>query len=129
VLLATRAQAADFDRMMSDGRWPDFDPRTTVLLQAPTDADAAPHAPGTARLVSYRNTVVEVQAEAPEGGFVVLNDVWQPWWRAEVDGAPAEILRANVMFRAVRVPPGTHRVRFSFHPFAGVWREWTGRGS
>jgi hypothetical protein len=127
VLLATQARAADFDRMLVDGQWPDLDPRTTVLLPSVTEVDARPRAPGTVRLVSYRNTVVEVEATAPEGGIVVLNDVWQPWWRAEVDGAPAEILRANVMFRAVRVPPGTHRVRFSFHPFAGVWREWMGQ--
>ena len=40
-----------------------------------------------------------------------------------VDGMPADILKANVVFRAVVVPPGTHRVRFSFHPFAGAMAE------
>jgi hypothetical protein len=53
----------------------------------------------------------------------VLNDVWHPWWRAELDGAPAPMLKANVLFRAVAVGPGRHRVRFAFHPFAGAWEE------
>ena len=54
---------------------------------------------------------------------MVLNDVWHPWWRASVDGQAAEILKANVLFRAVIVPPGKHIVRFSFHPFAGAFAE------
>jgi hypothetical protein len=61
--------------------------------------------------------------ESPSGGILVLNDVWHPWWRATVDGADAEILRANVIFRAVPMPPGKHTVRFTFEPLHGAWRE------
>ena len=74
----------------------------------------------TARLVSYRNTEIVAEADAPQGGWLVLNDVFHPWWFAEVDGLPAPMLRANVLFRAVAVPPGRHRVRFVFRPFAGL---------
>ena len=56
-------------------------------------------------------------------GFVLLNSAWHPWWRATVDGRPAEVLKANVLFRAVIVPPGKHTVRFTFHPFAGASAE------
>ena len=52
--------------------------------------------------------------------ILVLNDVWHPWWRARVGGKPADILKANVLFRAVVVPPGRQVVRFSFQPFAGA---------
>ena len=71
------------------------------------------------RIASYRNTEVVLEADSPDGGWVVLNDLWHPWWFAEVDGKPAEILRANVLFRAVAVPPGRHVVRFTFRPIAG----------
>ena len=81
---------------------------------------------GTARILRYHNTDIEIEADAPGGGFVVLNDVWHPWWRASVDGKPAEILKANVLFRAVVVPPGRHVVRFTFHPFAGAIAELKG---
>ena len=68
-----------------------------------------------------------MEADSPGGGWVVLNDLWHPWWFADVDGKAAEILRANVLFRAVAVPPGRHVVRFTFRPIAGAWAELTGR--
>ena len=73
------------------------------------------------RILSYANTEVVLEADSPEGGWVVLNDVWHPWWFADIDGAPAEILRANVLFRAAAVPPGKHTLRFQFRPIAGAW--------
>ncbi|MFL5041873.1 MAG: hypothetical protein ACJ8D0_18905, partial [Xanthobacteraceae bacterium] len=76
-----------------------------------------------ARILRYANTDVIVEVEAPAGGILVLNDVWHPWWRARLDGAAADILKANVIFRAVVVPPGTHTVRFTFRPFAGALKE------
>ena len=54
-------------------------------------------------------------------GTLLLNDVWHPWWRATVDGKSREILKADVIFRAVSVPPGRHMVRFTFHPLAGAF--------
>src|SRR5713226_8770362 len=37
-------------------------------------------------------------------------------WRATLDGAPAEILRANVAFRAVRAPAGRHLIEMTCRP-------------
>jgi uncharacterized membrane protein YfhO len=70
--------------------------------------------------VEYGQSRVEIDAESPDGGWVVLNDVWHPWWRAEVDGQPVPVERANVLFRAVAVPAGRHRVVMAFRPLAGV---------
>jgi hypothetical protein len=122
VSFAARAERADFDAMLRDGVWPSADLASTVLLE---DAPLSPPRPGpvetgTVRIVAYENTRVVVDAVSEAGGFVVLNDVWHPWWFADVDGAPAKLLRANVLFRAVAVPPGRHRVGFAFRPLAGV---------
>ena len=121
VLFATAAQSADFDRLLArtaNGRTSTS--RSTVLLEDAPPARATPARPGQVRIASYRNTEVVLEADSPDGGWVVLNDVWHPWWFAEVDGRPAEILRANVLFRAVAVPPGRHKVRFTFRPLAGA---------
>ncbi len=38
-----------------------------------------------------------------------------PGWRAFVNGESVPIFRANEQFKAVVLPPGTHRVYFSFY--------------
>jgi hypothetical protein len=124
VLFATEARAADFARLFANGQWPAADLRTTVLLEnAPAPGRATPRRPGRVRILSYRNTEVILETDSPDGGWVVLNDLWHPWWFADLDGAPANILKANVLFRAVPVPPGRHRVRFVFRPVAGAWAQ------
>lgn len=121
VFVATQAHAADFDAIMKTGQWPEADYRTTVLLAQASDQ--SPRRAGTAQLKSYANTRISVDAEAPDGGWLVLTDIWHPWWEASVDGAPARIEQADVAFRAVRLPPGRHTVEFRFTPFTGLWRQ------
>ncbi|MDI9846885.1 hypothetical protein QM467_02295 [Rhodoblastus sp. 17X3] len=134
VLAPGRAIAADFAAIEAGGGMPDIDYRRFVLLDQ-ADCAARPElgcAPdvaaasgggaeaGSAKILRYDNTLVDVEAVAPaQGGFLVLNDVWQDWQAAYVDGRRAPILRANLMFRAVRLGPGPHRVRFRFEPFRG----------
>jgi hypothetical protein len=129
VMFAVNWLAADFDTLIEQGQWPDFDPRQTVLLEAePGVEPLPPHKAGEcprsiARLTHYENTVVEIDADSVCGGFVVLNDVWHPWWTVTVDGKPGEILKANVLFRAVAVAPGRHQLHFEFKPVAGAFAE------
>ena len=121
-MFVTGWRVADFGALVREGGWPDVDFTRTVLLSRAPD-EPSRDGSGTARIIRYANTEVVVEVEAPAAGFLVLNDVWHPWWRASVDGRTAEILKANVLFRAVAVPAGRHMVRFTFHPFAGMVRE------
>jgi hypothetical protein len=117
-------RVVDFEELIRSG-WPaGVDPKRTLLLDhAPPHPPAGPAGEGTARIVDYRNTEVTADVESDTGGFLLLTDAWHPWWRAEVDGVPAPILKADVLFRAVEVGPGRHRIRFTFHPFLGAWDE------
>ncbi|MET0606341.1 MAG: hypothetical protein ABWZ80_07780, partial [Beijerinckiaceae bacterium] len=152
VMFARDWMLTDFDSIYESGRWPEFDPVTTVLLESdpateyphvaahpvasriasvhsdnelaimlPSQSKASP--PSQVTLARYHNTEVEISVDAAEAGFVVLNDIWHPWWRATVDGASTPILKANVLFRAVQVPAGKHVVRFSFTPIDGALQE------
>lgn len=127
VMFAAEARAADFAALLRDGNWPAIDFTTTVLVPATPprapDAGNAVSRASTARIVSYRNNEVVIEADAASPGYVVLNDPWHPWWFATVDGQSAPILRANVIFRTVMVPAGRHMVRFEFRPLAGAWRQ------
>ena len=133
VLFVDGARPADFDAINASGVWPEgFDPRREVLL-APAALPSGPvaagegAAPGRASITLYENTRVDVDVDAERAGWLVLNDVWHRWWRVEVDGMPAKLERADVLFRAVRLEPGRHRVSFTFHPIVGLWEELQAR--
>jgi hypothetical protein len=49
-------------------------------------------------------------------GYFVLTDLYYPGWQASIDGKPSDIYRANFAFRAIKIEPGQHAVRFSYQP-------------
>ena len=122
VLFAEAAESVSFDTMLATGQWPAVDLTHTVLLDESATRNASRRS-GSARIVSYRNTEIVLETDSPDGGWVVLNDVWHPWWAAEVDGRGAPVLRANVIFRAVEVPAGRHTVTMTFRPLSGAMEE------
>lgn len=130
VLVVPTLRRTDEAAILERGQWPGFDPRREALIDAaaPVATTGDPTAPaGTARILAYGNTHIQIEADAPQGGFLVLNDVWHPWWRATVDARETPILRVNLMMRAVALPPGRHVVDFSFHPVAGALAQLRGR--
>jgi hypothetical protein len=49
-------------------------------------------------------------------GYVVLTDLYYLGWQASIEGKPREIYRANFAFRAIKIEPGQHSVRFPYQP-------------
>ncbi len=114
VTVAPSEQAA-LDRLLS----PSFDPRREVILESPVAGIApapASDPPTPARVQAVSPTLVEVEAELPRPGILVLSEAWFPGWVASVDGRPAEILRADYVLRGIPLPAGSHRVRFEYRP-------------
>lgn len=73
-------------------------------------------ATGEASVVVDEPERVVVQVDAPAAGFLFLADQYANGWEARVDEAPAEILRANHVFRLVEVPAGRSQVEFRYRP-------------
>jgi hypothetical protein len=122
---AAKAVAADPAALLQNGQWPPVDRRTVVLPNVDRVRQPEPQEPaaGTVAIERYRNTEILIGSTARTPGYVVLNDPYQDWWTAEIDGTETPILRANGIFRAVHVPPGRHQIRFVFRPFSGAWRD------
>jgi hypothetical protein len=109
------------DRDQIENLWsdPDFPADQVLLVEARTGGEEA--ASGSlksepARIVEYQNERVVVEAEARESGWLLLLDSYYPGWKAEVDGHPVDIFRADGFFRAVRIPEGKHRIVFNYRP-------------
>ncbi|MET0678740.1 MAG: hypothetical protein ABW175_23320 [Bradyrhizobium sp.] len=83
------------------------------LISLPPLDDAA-----AVTIESFTPGRVELVTTSTTEGLLVLHDLYYPGWIAEVDGKPAAMMRAALLFRGVVVPAGRHRVSFRFHPFA-----------
>jgi hypothetical protein len=95
---------------------PGFDPATTVVLEDGQPLAGPAGSQANVQVVRYDINRLEVTVDSPAEGYLFLSDPFYPGWQAEVDGHPAEVLRANYAFRAVAVPAGSHRVTMAFRP-------------
>jgi hypothetical protein len=113
--LAGRARAVTDEEGLALLESEAWDPRSEVLL-----SDGAPVAAGGACAVgtvlsAWRRSdaaAFDVECDAP--GHLVVLEAYDRGWTARVDGREASVLRANVLFRAVAVPGGRHRVELSY---------------
>ena len=82
--------------------------------------DVSPGDSGRVDIRAYSDTRVRLSVSAPQAAYLILSDAWHPGWRATVNGEPAPIQRANLIFRALPLPAGDSSVVFSFDP--PLWR-------
>jgi hypothetical protein len=97
------------------------DTRSTAIIEREPAAagDVRAPVPQSATITRDGANRVVVQAGAGEaGGYLVMLDSFSDDWRATADGHPATIVRANGLFRAVRLNPGPHVVEFIYRPRA-----------
>ena len=62
----------------------------------------------------FGNNTVDIEAEATAPSLVVVAQTYYHNWRAEVDGVPSPLLRANVAFQAVPIPAGRHAIHIFY---------------
>jgi len=102
---------------IADGRL--FDPARMTLLSGKRTAQA--FGKGEVELVADEGSELLLKTRTQKEALLVVADAWFPGWHAEVDGAGAELLRADYVNRAVMVPQGEHRVRFYYRPLSFYW--------
>ncbi|MBE7220494.1 MAG: hypothetical protein INR64_18655, partial [Caulobacteraceae bacterium] len=125
--VATSLVSADAAQTMAAGSLPPYAIGRQALIEdddAPRLADQGLLAPdtgapaGMARITAYADDRVTLDVDTRQAGLVVLHDLFYPGWTARVDGVPAPVLRADLLFRGVEVGAGHHTVEFAFHPLS-----------
>ena len=64
--------------------------------------------------IFYSPNKVTFRVRAQSSSWLVFTDAYDPRWSATVDGQEAQVHKANIAFKAVRVPTGEHTVTFRF---------------
>jgi hypothetical protein len=124
----------------------DFDPSETLVLHVAGgtageichDVErAASDATQEIAVLRYASDEIVVDVTTSEPGYLLLTDAWYPGWQAriasrapqeataetptELDGTLSQVLRADILFRAVAVEPGDWRVTLRYRPRPFVW--------
>jgi hypothetical protein len=97
---------------------PDFDPRVQAVVEP---GAALALAPGEGQqdsvsIVEARPERLRLRASGATNALLVLSDAYYPGWKVTLDGQAARLIRANVAFRGVALPPGEHEVVLSYEP-------------
>lgn len=100
---------------------PPWEPLRRVFLHADPDP-RWPQGVGEPQiivpLVSETPQQLVFQTAYPSDGVLYVADTYYPGWEATIDGQPTPIYRANVGFRAVIVPLGSHTVVMTYAPLS-----------
>jgi hypothetical protein len=122
--------AADDAAVVTALESPAFDPSEVVVLNQPVgvmpdvsdgpvdaDCDSATERVEFEQMTPER---IEIAVESCAPGYLVLSSAWYPGWEVTVDGEPAPLHRADLLFSAVSVGSGSHAVVYTFKPTT-VW--------
>ena len=94
-----------------------FDSRVTVVLDRhPRSVSGASSEPTEFAIIERTPLMTAIRVDAKTAGLLVLSDTYYPGWKADLDGKPVQIFRANGVMRAVAVPAGPHTIRFEYAP-------------
>lgn len=103
---------ASSEDILTDNR---FKPTETVLLyKDPMLKNIT--GKGGVKIKLYSPNMVKIETKTNAEEILILADKFDEGWKAEVDGREVEIIKANLIFRAIKIPQGEHQVIFYYWP-------------
>ncbi|GAB5552433.1 MAG: YfhO family protein [Saprospiraceae bacterium] len=101
-----------------------LNPGTTAIIKADEFQEqlagfSAGDGSGSIELIDYAPNRLVYQANTSADQLAVFSEVWygpNKGWTLTIDGEPTDILRANYILRAAKVPAGNHELVFEFKP-------------
>ncbi|MBK8700536.1 MAG: YfhO family protein [Saprospiraceae bacterium] len=82
-------------------------------------ADLKPTGEGEINLTNYEPNALSYSATVPADQLAVFSEVWygpNKGWYVTIDGKEVEHIRVNYLLRALKIPAGSHEIKFDFKP-------------
>jgi len=111
--LAQPSNKADYDFFVAQSlvRRAVVSPQDSQLIGVPS----SPLPDGRVLSVSKTVNGYDVNVEMPKGGVLVINTPWTPFWRATGAGISLQVVQANAIHSAIKIPKGMTRVEFRYN--------------
>jgi len=71
---------------------------------------------GKVKIAKYEDEYIEIDCDIRQECFFMITDTFYPGWNAYVGEARKEIMRANYMFRGLKMCPGSYTLIFKYEP-------------
>jgi Bacterial membrane protein YfhO len=96
----------------------DVDPRATALIEGvPPNLQQPPAgSDDSVTITNYENDQIILSVNAATDGMVMLSEVYDPGWRAYIDGKRTTVYQADYILRGVAVPAGDHEIVLRYEP-------------
>jgi hypothetical protein len=96
---------------------PTFDPAKTTVVEHSIPALGQAGGTGTAVIDGNGDDTLAIQVRSSGPALLTISRTYHPSWRAEIDGVPAPVVRANHALMAVPLTrSGDHRVVLRYRP-------------
>ena len=114
--------SASARRVLVEGK---FAPDREILLEESVRDQMKGQSDPTAKIegLQFRTHEIGFRTVSSVPCLVSIANSWFPAWKAEVNGVPTPVIKANVAFQAIEVSAGVHQVRFWYSAnsfFAGL---------
>ena len=112
--IVSKVEVVGDGRSLSRIHSQDFDPLETALVPSAIHCTGTGE-PAEVEMTNYSANRIEAETQGG-GGLLVFSEMYYPGWQAIVDDAPAQLVRADYLLRALCVPAGEHTVTLSYDP-------------
>ena len=86
---------------------------------SPSQANTSTH---SVHITHHEDNHIEIEVNTNTPAMLVVDEKWDPAWKAWVDRQPSKIYKANFLMRALELPPGKHTVVMEYRPsMIGFW--------
>lgn len=68
------------------------------------------------KVLDYNPNLLSLEYRASPAGYLYFSDSFDSYWNAYIDGKKTDIYKANVAFKAIKIPQGDHKVSFVYDP-------------
>lgn len=103
----------DEQKILQDLDSPSFNHKTSIILEENPGFPSGNQndtCNSSVKISSWGMNKITTQLITDKPGFLVLSEIFYPAWKANVDGKPTKIFRADYALRAIPVSAGSHTV-------------------
>jgi hypothetical protein len=121
---ATLTRLPSAEEVLNQLSSPTFDPQAKAYTTEEIPAEFPIEISGKAVVIAENPQHVEIDAKMETDGVIILSDLWDSGWSAEVDGEATRIRRVNHCLRAIDLHSGMHRIVMRYEPQSfrrGMW--------